>query len=38
MNDKPQLAALAVHALYSGGKPGYMYTRYGNPTVHALAK
>jgi methionine-gamma-lyase len=23
-------------ALYSGEKPGYMYTRYGNPTVHAL--
>ena len=69
MNDKHQLAALAVHAgeapckvtgavdtsiyqattfaaegademaaLYSGEKPGYMYTRYGNPTVHALAK
>ena len=23
-------------ALYSGEKSGYMYTRYGNPTVHAL--
>jgi methionine-gamma-lyase len=23
-------------ALYSGEQPGYMYTRYGNPTVHAL--
>jgi methionine-gamma-lyase len=23
-------------ALYSGEKPGYMYTRYGNPTVRAL--
>ena len=23
-------------AVYSGEKPGYMYTRYGNPTVHAL--
>ena len=23
-------------ALYGGEKPGYMYTRYGNPTVHAL--
>ena len=23
-------------ALYSGEKPGYMYTRYGNPTLHAL--
>lgn len=23
-------------ALYSGEKPGYTYTRYGNPTVHAL--
>ena len=23
-------------ALYSGEKAGYMYTRYGNPTVHAL--
>lgn len=23
-------------ALYAGEKPGYMYTRYGNPTVHAL--
>jgi methionine-gamma-lyase len=23
-------------ALYSNEKPGYMYTRYGNPTVHAL--
>jgi methionine-gamma-lyase len=23
-------------ALYSGEKPGYMYTRYGNPTVHAF--
>jgi methionine-gamma-lyase len=23
-------------ALYSGKKPGYMYTRYGNPTIHAL--
>jgi methionine-gamma-lyase len=23
-------------ALYSGEKPGYMYSRYGNPTVHAL--
>lgn len=25
-------------ALYSGEKPGYMYTRYGNPTVHALER
>ena len=23
-------------AVYGGEKPGYMYTRYGNPTVHAL--
>ena len=23
-------------ALYAGEKPGYTYTRYGNPTVHAL--
>lgn len=23
-------------ALYSGERPGYMYTRYGNPTIHAL--
>jgi len=23
-------------ALYSGDKTGFMYTRYGNPTVHAL--
>jgi len=23
-------------AVYSGEKPGYMYTRYGNPTVRAL--
>ncbi|HTS71646.1 MAG TPA: PLP-dependent aspartate aminotransferase family protein [Terriglobia bacterium] len=23
-------------ALYSNEKPGYMYTRYGNPTTHAL--
>jgi len=23
-------------AVYSEQKPGYMYTRYGNPTVHAL--
>ncbi len=23
-------------ALYSGEKPGYMYTRYGNPTIRAL--
>ena len=23
-------------ALYGGERPGYMYTRYGNPTVHAL--
>jgi methionine-gamma-lyase len=23
-------------ALYGGEKPGYMYTRYGNPTIHAL--
>jgi methionine-gamma-lyase len=23
-------------AVYSGQKSGYMYTRYGNPTVHAL--
>ncbi len=23
-------------ALYAGEKPGYMYSRYGNPTVHAL--
>ncbi len=23
-------------ALYSGEKAGYMYTRYGNPTLHAL--
>jgi methionine-gamma-lyase len=23
-------------ALYSGEKDGYMYTRYGNPTLHAL--
>ena len=23
-------------AVYGGEKPGYMYTRYGNPTLHAL--
>lgn len=23
-------------AVYGGQKPGYMYTRYGNPTIHAL--
>ena len=23
-------------AVYGGEKPGYMYTRYGNPTIHAL--
>ena len=23
-------------AVYGGAQPGYMYTRYGNPTVHAL--
>jgi len=23
-------------AVYAGEKPGYMYTRYGNPTLHAL--
>jgi methionine-gamma-lyase len=23
-------------AVYGGVKPGYMYTRYGNPTIHAL--
>jgi methionine-gamma-lyase len=23
-------------ALYAGEKPGYTYTRYGNPTIHAL--
>jgi methionine-gamma-lyase len=23
-------------ALYGGEKPGFMYTRYGNPTLHAL--
>lgn len=25
-------------AVYGGEKPGYMYTRYGNPTIHALEK
>src|SRR5580700_1449263 len=23
-------------AVYGGEKPGYVYTRYGNPTIHAL--
>src|SRR5215469_17288662 len=23
-------------AVYGGEKPGFMYTRYGNPTIHAL--
>ncbi|HXH49212.1 MAG TPA: PLP-dependent transferase, partial [Terriglobia bacterium] len=23
-------------AVYGEQKPGYMYTRYGNPTIHAL--
>jgi methionine-gamma-lyase len=28
--------AAEMAAVYGGEKPGYMYTRYGNPTLHAL--
>jgi cystathionine gamma-synthase/methionine-gamma-lyase len=27
-----------IDQVFAGDKPGYIYTRYGNPTVHALAE